>query len=557
MASFERYDLHEQRHESFEQLRDNFEWYLPESFNGAQFLCDRWIADSEGDRPALVFEDHTADEQGTITFFKLEALTNQLANYFESRGVSAGDRIAVNVPQKRETLLSHMAAWKLGAVSVPLSTQYGTDALEYRIGDCDPVLGVVDATNVDDYRESVDAASDLDHTLIVGDARPRDDEEDFWDAVSSCSSTFDVEETDITDPMLLMYSSGTTGPPKGILQSHRSVVGHLPGVITNFYNCDVNADDVFWTPSEWAWGASFSVMFAAFAFGRPLVAHETNESFDPAAGFDLIERHSVTAPFLPPSALRMMMQVANPSDWDLSSVRLVSSGGESLGAETRKWATETFGSQVHEVYGLTETFNLIIGDCTAYVPSKPGWIGVPLPGHEVRILDTETHDPVDTTEVGEIAVHRSDPTMFTEYWNLPEKTAAKFSGEWMLTGDLGKMYDSGRVKFLGRKDDLIISAGYRIGPEEVEDALLTHDAVADAGVVGIPHDVRGKVPKAYVVLEDEFTAVESVASEVQTNVRENLAAYEYPREIEFVDKLPRTTTGKIRRTELRDRDTST
>lgn len=538
--------------DSFDEIREAFEWEIPDTFNGARYLCDRW-ADG-GDNVALYYEDHTIDETGELTYAELRDVTNQLANYLDDQGVSPGDRIAVNTPQKIETVIAHLAIWKTGAVSVPLSVLFGPDALEYRLSDSSSTICIVDASNLDTYRDVAPACEPLDQTLVVGDAEPEGSERRFWDAFEGYSTDYDPVNTAVSDTMLILYSSGTTGPPKGILQPHRCVIGHLPALATTFFNCELADDDVLWTPSEWAWGASISTMFAALFYGKPIVAHETGESFDPERAFDVIDRYDITIPYFVPSALRMMMQVEDAADrFDLESVRVVPSAGESLGASIREWASETFEARIHELYGLSETFNFIIGDA-AHMDPRPGWMGYPLPGHRMAILDPETNDELEGAAEGEIALHRGDPTLFQEYLNKPEKTNNAYSGDWFLTGDLGKRNESGRFKFLGRKDDLIISAGYRIGPEEIEDTLITHEAVADAGVIGIPDDERGEVPKAFIVLEGGFAPSDDLKDEISSYVGENLAAYEYPREIAFIDEMPRTTTGKVRRTSLRTRE---
>jgi len=546
-------DIYQKDWSSYEELRDEFEWEFPDSFNAAEYLCDRW--GQERGRVAFFYEDRTADKEGKLTYWELQRVTDRLANYLEDRGVGPGDRIAVNTPQKIETVISHLAIWKTGATSVPLSILYGPDGLEYRLSDSETSLCIVDESNIDTHRDVARSIDSIAETLVVGDVDPGESETPFWEALREYPADHDIIERDIMDTMLILYSSGTTGPPKGIVQPHRCVVGHLPGIVANLYNCEINADDVLWTPSEWAWGASISNMIAALFFGRPMVAYESGESFDPREAFEVIEKYGVTLIWAVPSAIRMMMQDdTSASRFDFSSVRVVAGGGESFVSSAREWASETFDAAVHEVYGLTETFNWILGDCSAYDTPQPGWMGRALPGHDIEILDTETHEPLGAEEEGEIALREPNPTLFEEYLNKPEKTASAFSDGWFLTGDLGERNESGRFRFLGRDDDLIISSGYRIGPEEIEDTLISHDAVVDAGVIGVPDRERGEIPKAFVVLKDTRHPSATLKSEIQSFVKENLAAYEYPRQVEFIDEMPRTTTGKVRRTSLRERE---
>ncbi|QCC61686.1 AMP-binding protein [Natrinema thermotolerans] len=551
------YHFYEDDWDSYEQLREAFEWEVPDRFNMATYLCDRWADDKS--RVALFAEDAAGTEE-TYTFWQMRNVTNRLANYLRSQGVEAGDRVGVNAPQRPETVFAHLAAWKLGAMSVPLSTLFGPDAVEYRLEDCDAVAAVVDESNIENFREARASLSDLETTLTVGDVTPDEaaGEAAFWNAIADHSREFDTVETDAEDDAILIYTSGTTGDPKGVRHAHRLVLGHLPLFVTTFGNMDLQDGDVFWTPAEWAWIASlFDVVMPALYYGKPVVAYNGGQ-FDPASAFRLIERYGVSNFFAPPTALRMMMQVDDTDRFDVGTLRTIASGGESLGQSIVDWAQDTFGdTAVHEGYGQTEA-NMLVGDCTALTEFREGYIGRAGPGHEVTIVDPETAEPtVETGETGEIAVRYEDnPVCFVEYWNKPEKTSGKVRNGWLLTEDLGRMDEDGYVAFVGRKDDVIISAGYRIGPEEVEDSVAGHEAVADAAVIGVPDDERGEVPKAFVVLTADAEPSDDLRESIRQHVRDRLAKYEYPREIETVDELPKTATGKVRRASLRDHEES-
>ncbi|QDX40945.1 acyl-CoA synthetase [Salarchaeum sp. JOR-1] len=543
------YHFYEDDWDDYDALRDAFEWEVPDRFNMAHYVCDRWDDD---ERVALYAED--GDRERTLTFGDLADATDRLANHLAARGVEPGDRVGVNAPQKPETVIAHVAAWKLGAVSVPLSTLFGVDGLSYRLDDSGTVACVVDASNVDTLR---DVRDDLDdhHTVLTVDVDdPTGDEADLWDAIDDSSADFDTADTDAEDDAIIIYTSGTTGDPKGVRHAHRLLLGHLPLFLTTFCNLDLREDDVAWTPSEWAWVASlFDVVFPALYYGRPVVASAGGQ-FDPADAFETIERYDVSLLFAPPTALRMMMRVDDPDEtYDTDAVRVISSGGESLGQSIVDWGEDVFaGAAVHEGYGQTEA-NLLIGDCTALTEFREGKMGLAGPGHDVRIVDTETAEPtVDSGAVGEIAVrYDGDPVCFKSYLNKPEKTERKVRNGWLLTEDLGRMDADGYVSFVSRKDDVIISAGYRIGPEEIEESLAGHDAVADAAVIGVPDDERGEIPKAFVVLADGYDPRDDLRERLQSHVKERLAKYEYPRELEFIDALPKTTTGKVRRADLR------
>ncbi|MFC6942304.1 acyl-CoA synthetase [Salinirubellus sp. GCM10025818] len=546
------YHFHEEEWEDYDALRAAFDWEVPDRFNIAAYTCDRW-ADERG-RVALFYEDGEG-QTGTYTFRQLRDAANRLANHLADAGVERGDRIGVNAPQRPETVISHLAAWKLGATSIPLSTLFGPDGLRYRLDDASAVAAVVDRSNVEAFREARSELPDL-HTALTIDAEPGSGEADFDDALSGSSPQFVTVDTGAEDESLLIYTSGTTGDPKGVRHVHRVLLGHLPLFLTTFANLELTDRDVFRTPSEWAWIASlFDVVFPALYYGRPVLAYRGGQ-FDPERAFELIERYDVTNYFAPPTALRMMQRVDAPERFDVDSIRTITSGGEALGRTIAEWADETFaGAVVHEGYGQTEA-NVLAGECTALFESREGSFGLAGPGHELAIVDPETAEPtVPPGETGEIAVrYEGDPVCFTEYWNQPGKTDAKIRNGWLLTEDLGTVDEDRYLSFVGRKDDVIISAGYRIGPEEIEDSLAAHPAVADAAVIGVPDDERGEVPKAFVVLAAGYEPGESLVESLQEHVKARLAKYEYPREIEFVEELPTTTTGKIRRTSLRERE---
>ena len=545
------YHFHEEEWDSYDDLREAFEWEVPEQFNMADYVCERW-AERTPTEVALYAEEAGGRER-TLTFGELGEYTDRLATHLADRGVGRGDRVGVNVPQKPETVLAHVACWKLGAVSIPLSTLFGVDGLSYRLDDAEAVACIVDSANVETLREVQGDLDALETVLTVDVEEPADGETDLWAALNGAPAGHENADTDAEDDGLLIYTSGTTGNPKGVRHAHRVLLGHLPLFLTTFCNLEMTDEDVYWTPAEWAWIASlFDVVMPGLFYGQPVLAYAGGE-FDPQEAYRLLEKYEVTNFFAPPTGLRMMARVDTP-ERDVSSVRVIPSGGESLGRDIVDWAGDVFeGAAVHEGYGQTEA-NMLVGHCTALAEFREGKMGVAGPGHDVRIVDPESAEPtVDDGEVGEIAVRYEDnPVCFKEYLGEPEKTAAKVQNGWLLTEDLGSRDDEGYFSFKSRKDDVIISAGYRIGPEEVEEQLADHPAVADAGVIGIPDEERGEVPKAFVVASDSGEAGEDLREELQAHVRERLAAYEYPREIEFVDDLPKTATGKVRRADLEE-----
>jgi len=547
------YHFHEQRWGSYDDLYDAFEWEIPDTFNMADYVCDRWAADE--DRIAIYSETATGDRE-TYSFAELRGITNRLSNFLRNRGVERGDRVGVALPQRPETVMAHLAIFKLGAVSVPLSTHFGPDALTYRVGDCDITACFTDEASIEAVRETRSAV-ELETVVTVGETRARTDEIGFETAQADRSSTFETVSTDPAETAIILYTSGTTGRPKGVVHGHRLLLGFLPTILTTICNLDLEPGDVFWSPSEWAWiGTLYLVVFPPLFYGQPALAYN-GESFDPETAYDLLDRYGVTQFFAPPTALRMMMQV-DPAELgvDVTGVRTITSGGEALGPSIVDWVDETFaGAAINDWYGQTEA-DPIVTSCAALMKYREGRVGKPSLGVHAAVLDPETHEELPPGEIGEIAVRYgpSNPVCFEEYWNKPGETAEKIQDGWLLTEDLGARDSDGFVAFHGRMDDVIISAGYRIGPEEIEESLAGHEAVVDAGVIGISDDERGSVPKAYVVLKTGTDPSPTLAVDLKKHVRDRLAKYKYPRAIDFVDELPKTVTGKIRRHELRERD---
>jgi len=544
------YHFYEEEWDSYEQLREAFEWEVPDQFNIAAYVCDRWAEDRGR---TAVFAETPDGEESVYTFWRLQNEANRLANFLEDSGVERGDRVGVNLNQRPETLVAHIACWKLGAVSVPLSLLFGPEAIEHRLGDCDAVACVVEDTNINALRTAGLPA--LETVLTVGDVDHRENERDLYAAIADYSREFETADTDAEDDAVIIYTSGTTGPPKGVLHAHRFLLGHLPVVAEGFLETGWTEDRVAWTPVEWSWiGSLFSVVVPTLYYGQPIIAYASGQ-FDPEEAFRIMEKYGTTTFSGPPTALRMMMQVKDVDRWNFSEVQNVGAGGESVGESIREWAAETFGvDDVEEGYGQTEA-NLTIADCAALAEVRQGKMGLAGPGHEVTILDEQTREELGPGEVGEIAVrYEGDPVCLKGYWDRPEKTAGKVRDGWLLTEDLGRMDEDGFFEFVGRTDDVIISSGYKIGPEEIEETLAGHEAVADAGVIGVSHDERGQVPKAFVVLVDGDRQSDDLRTALQDYVQDRLAAYEYPRELEFIDELPRTSTEKVRRRDLRERE---
>ncbi len=533
---------------SYEELRQAFRWRIPQRYNIGFDAVDKHVAAGHGDRTALI---HAAEGGELVrhSFRDIAQASNRFANLLLAQGLRRGERVGILLAQRPETAIAHVAVYKAGMIAVPLFTLFGPDALEYRLADSGARALITDTGNLEKIAGIRPRLPQLASLIVIdggaGEAGPATD---LRQAIAAASDRFTAADTAAEDPAVLIYTSGTTGPPKGALHAHRVLLGHLPGVEMP-HEFFPQPGDLFWTPADWAWiGGLFDVLLPAWHHGVPVLARRFPK-FDPDEALALMARHGVRNAFLPPTALKLMRQAARPRD--RLRLRSVGSGGETLGAELLDWGREALGVTINEFYGQTEC-NLIVSNCAAVMAPRPGSMGRPVPGHEVAVLD-ESGARLPPGIEGEIAVRRPDPVAFLGYWNNEEATARKLSGEWLLTGDRGRVDEDGFLWFVGRDDDVITSAGYRIGPGEVEDCLMKHPAVALAAVVGMPDPMRTEIVKAFVVLKAGHAPSDGLAAEIQAFVKGRLAAHEYPRAVEFIEALPMTATGKIMRRELRRR----
>ena len=529
---------------------DTFEWNIPTEFNIASASVDH---DGQGDVALIV--DHGTDWT-TYTFAEVAALSKKFLTVLTDLGLAAGDRVAVMVPQGVEVLTAHLGAFRGGMITVPLSVKFGSDAVVHRLADSGARVLVIDAEGYERVGSSLDSLPELQTILIVG-TYTGDRSERIRNFQSSVDAAAEAESTVATksdSDAIIIYTSGTTGSPKGALHGHRILPAHMPGVRTAFDGAP-QPGDVFWTPADWAWiGGLFDVLFPALAMGLPVVA--TRDKFTGPRALEIMRRHRVTASFVPPTALKQMRSSGvDRSAADGVALRILATGGEALGDALRAWVLDTFDVTINEFYGQTE-MNMTIGTSRSAVDRPAGSMGRAFPGFTIGMLDIDGHE-VRTSAVGEICVRSGNPGQFLGYWHQPDKTADKTRDGWIHTGDLGSVDADGNVFYQGRADDVISSAGYRIGPGEVEECLISHDAVAMAGVVGIPDPLRGEAVSAFVVLNDNVSPSDALRNELQSFVKQRLAFYQYPRQITFVDELPMTTTGKILRRELRIHPTST
>ncbi|MEL7542636.1 MAG: AMP-binding protein [Pseudomonadota bacterium] len=530
---------------TYAEAYENFRWNLPERFNVAEACCLRHANGDLRDAPALVFlhEDGTRD---VYAFGLLATLASRFCNALRHAGVGPGDIAAVHLPQCPEAVIAHLGIQMAGAIALPLFGKFGPDAMMFRLKDAAPHTLISTLEGLLAIEEPLRDGPQPRQVLCVDGEGPAK-ATSFWAALEAASPQAQPHPTGINDPAFLMYTSGTTGDPKGVLHAQRVLIGHLPGMILPHERFP-KAEDKFWTPADWAWaGGLFDALLPALYFGVPVVG--SRQRFDPELAMSLMAAEGVRNAFIPPTALRLMRGAGSAAPTDLA-MRTIGTGGESLGEDMIAWGRDTFGITLNEFYGQTEA-NLVIGNSASLFDVRAGSMGRAIPGHDVAIVDSDGNVLGDDAE-GIVAVRRPNPVMFLEYWNNPEATEKKFAGDWCLLGDVARRDAEGYYWFRGRDDDIIMSAGYRIGPGEIEECLVAHEDVALAGVIGAPDAVRGEIVVAYVVLREGIASSADLSEALQTWVRARLGPHQYPRHVRIVDELPTTLTGKIQRKTLRE-----
>ncbi len=531
---------------SYEAICDAHKWDIPEYFNMGVDICDRQAA-ATPEKPALiVVEEGVADK--TYSFSDIRLLSNKLANLLGDQGLGMGDRFAILLSQSVEAAISHVAAWKMGAISIPMFTLFGEDALLFRLQNSGAKILITDKDNLPKITTIRDRLPNLQSVLVVDDGTNNEGTIDFWPAMETMSPDFTPVASKADDPAYICYTSGTTGNPKGALHAHRNLFGHLSGMEL-FHEFLPEPDDRLWTPADWAWiGGLMNCLVCSWHHGVTNIAYRARK-FDPEKALRLMAKYKVRNVFMPPTALNLMRSISDMSSYGVQ-LRTLAVAGEPMGTELLDWARKNLGVTCNEFYGQTEA-NLTVVNCQKIMPVKAGSMGKPAPGHHVEILGLDGAI-LAAGEEGEIAVKAPDPVMMLRYWHNPEATRNKYRNGWLLTGDQGWKDEDGYFWFLGRSDDVITSAGYRIGPGEIEDCLCNHPAVSMAAAIGVPDPVRTEIVKVFIKLKPDFEATSAVEKSIQDFVKTRLSSHEYPRLIEFIDDLPLTATGKIKRKELRD-----
>ena len=510
---------------SYEEVCTSHRWIVPPRYNIAADVCDK----HPRDKPAMIWESFDGSTR-ELDWGELQDLANQAAHTLAAQGIARGDRVAVVLPATPEAAAIFFGVWKLGAILLSMSVLYGDDGIEHRLTDSGAKLVVTDPENASRFDRPW--APDV----LVLDA----------DTLAAASTEHVCEDTAADDPAQLYYTSGTTGPAKGIVHAHRYILAHEEFV----YAHDVQDGELFHGMGEWAWAAGIAPLLGPWRLGAVQCVYRREGGFDPAKQLDFLSRHGVTNVFTTPTAMRSMMSIDDAGKRYPQQFRRVCSAGEPLNPEAIRWFRSHYGVTVLDFYGLTESYPLVSN--YPFLDVRDGSMGKPMPGWDVQILD-EDEQPVTQGERGEICLRaRSNPHYPLGYWGNAEAGKEAFGGEWFHTKDAAVQDEDGYYWYVGRADDVIIAAGYRIGPFEVESACLEHPAVREAAAVASPDELRGNVVKAFIVLAEGFDGSDELADEIKAFVRKRLSAYAYPRRVEFVADLPKTLTGKIRRIELRE-----
>ena len=540
------------RLKNYDELYSTFEWQVPDYYNIATDTVDK---DAFKNRTALInILDDGKTENWSFLDIKISA--NKLANAFDYLKLEINARVGIILGQCPEAAISHMACFKSRRISIPLFNLFGVDALYYRLMNSKASLVICDQATLIMVKEIYEKLPYLTSVICIDGDYSEQNIFNFKKLLEKASNFYETKKTKSSDPAIIIYTSGTTGGPKGALLPHRVLLGHIPGVEMphEFLSSSEPVQDIFWTPADWAWiGGLFDVLLPAWHFGLSVVSYR-GKKFDPEFAFYLLSKFNIKNTFLPPTALKMMKSYNPSKRLDNFNLRTVGSGGEALGEDLLEWGKEILGVGINEFYGQTEC-NLTISNNGAIMPTKQGSIGKPVPGHLVRLMDKSNQFIIKPGYDGEIVVKYDTPVAFLKYWENDIETKQKVIDGWLHTGDYAYKDDDGYFYFKGREDDIINSSGYRIGPSEVEDCILSHSEVDMVAVIGVPDKIRGQIIKAFIIPKDKNNVLDQnkkMKENIQDFVKLKLAAHEYPRIIEFVNDLPMTTTGKIIRKTLRD-----
>ncbi len=534
----------------YEKVREGFEWNVPEYYNFGFDEVDK-RAEEGPENTALLSIDNSGKNVQEHTFQDLRELSNRFANSLLEKGIKKGDKAMVFMHRIPEWYVAIIGMIKLGVIPIPTPNLSVAKDINYRINKSEASIIISDVHNADTVDEVRSELPSLDHYILVGG------EKEGWtsygDLIEDGDKELDqndIEKTKSDDPMMIYFTSGTTSMPKMVLHTHSYPIGHT---VTAKFVQDLDSDDTIWAIADNGWAkTAWGKLFGQWIIGATVVQQNITGRFDPKKTLQILQDYDITVFCSPPTIYKMLIN-EDMASYDLGSLRHCLSAGEPLNPDVINKFEEFTGIHIYDYYGQTESVALVAN--YPFMKIKQGSMGKPTPGHFVEIIDDECNFK-PAGEEGHIAVKvkpERPPGIFKEYWKDEEKTEEVFQGEWYFTGDKAYKDEDGYFWFVGRADDVIKASGYRIGPFEVESALQEHPAVQENAVIGAPDDIRGKIVKAYIILNKDYEASDELVKELQDHVKKVTAPYKYPRQIEFVDELPKTISGKIRRTELRDR----
>ncbi|HIH36393.1 MAG TPA: acetate--CoA ligase [Methanocellales archaeon] len=541
---------YEETYKKFEwnNFYDEIEWFEGEKLNAAYNAIDRQTKTGRKDKVALCCEGGNGTS-GEYSFLDLQNLSNKFANVLKEYGTQRGDRVFIFLPRILELYVSFLGIIKTGAIASNLFSAFGTNALEDRLRNSSARMLVTNSELKQRVDEIKDKLPELKHVMIVDD-EGTDEEIDYRGEMKMASRDFEIERMDPGDPLFMLYTSGTTGKPKGIVHTHYAI---LQEHLTMKWVLDIHEEDIYWCTADpgWVTGIAYGIL-GSWSNGTSSVVYEGK--FSPEKWYSLIEKHRVTVWYTAPTAIRMLMHAGEgvAKNYDLKSLRHLCSVGEPLNPEAIYWALKVFGLPFHDNWWQTETGGILIANYPT-MSIKPGSMGKPFPGIKAGIVDDDGNErPVG--KEGNLAIKPPWPSMMKAVWRNAEKYGSYFKKGWYITGDMARMDDEGYFWFIGRADDIIKTAGERVGPFEVESALVEHPAIVEAGVIGKPDPVRGEIIKAFVSLKKGYQPSTELEDDIKKFVKKRLAGHAYPREIEFREDLPKTRSGKIMRRLLKAQD---
>lgn len=544
----------------WEEAKKEVVYFDDGTVNAAYNALDKHKGTPIEDKTALIFID-AENVEHRFSYGDLIKQTNQFANLLNKLSVHKGDRVFMFLPRTPELYISFLGTLKIGAIAGNLFAAFGREALQDRLADSKAKVLVTNKELLERVNEVKDELPDLEHIILVDNAavsnaaveslQCNDSTDDtkiisYQKEMSIASNHFDCVHLGEDSPSYMLYTSGTTGKPKGVIHAHGNIVQqHL----TTKWILDVHEDDIYWCTADpgWVTGVVYGII-GPWSNGVTQVVH--GGRFDPDTWYGIIEKYQVTIWYTAPTAIRMLMTKPETlKKHDLSSLRYISSVGEPLNPEAIVWGQEHLKLPIHDNFWQTETGSIVIANYPS-MDIKPGSMGKPFPGIEASIIDDEGKE-LKTGEEGNIALKSMWPSRMKMIWGNKEKFGSYFKDGWYLTGDRGMKDEDGYFWFIGRADDVIKTSGERVGPFEVESALISHPAIAEAGVIGKPDEIRGEIIKAFIKLQPGHEPSDKLKEEIQQYTKKELAGHAYPREIEFRDKLPKTRSGKIMRRVLK------